>query len=297
MQTSPEIELLHAPSGVVRVASSREMPHPHLAIVGAVHGNERCGAEAITRLQAELSSGALTLSHGTLFLVHGNPDAREAALRHSLRGTDLNRLFDYRFIDELALANWTVEHHRALALRPLLESVDAVLDLHSATAPTPPFAIASRVASAEPFAAALGLDYVTLGWDGPGLLGDQVLLGPLTRRKLPAVAVECGQHDDPASAEVAYRCARAALAYFGLTRDPLPAAPAPQRLLVRAAIKRPSAGFRFALAFRGMEAVRAGVLLGSDEHVQLSASRDCVLIMPNDQVAVGDDMLYVAERL
>ena len=126
--------------------------------------------------------------------MHGNPGASAQQRRHLSAAVDLNRVFDFRFVEELAPALWEPEHHRAAELRPLFERVDAVLDLHSATAPTPPFAIASRIAASEPFALALGLAYVTFGWGGPGLLGDRVLLGLMTRRALPGVAVECGQH-------------------------------------------------------------------------------------------------------
>lgn len=290
------IEPVEAMSGVTRVATSRDLPRPHLAIVGSVHGNEHCGGDALRRLHRELTEGALALDAGTLFLVLGNPEARDAARRHSQQGTDLNRLFDYRFESELPRTLWTPEHHRALVLRPLLESVDALLDLHSTSAPTPPFAIASRVPASEPFAAALDLAYVTLGWDGPGLLGDRVLLAPLTLRGLPAVAVECGQHDEPTAAEVAYRCARMAIAHFGLAAPPWPRSTStPQRLHVRAAIKRPSESFRFVRPLRGMEQVAAGEVLGRGDHAVFAVANDCTVIMPNPDAAVGDDMLYLAE--
>lgn len=272
---------------------------PHLAIIGAIHGNEQCGLSAIRKLAERLNEGALTLRAGSLSLVHGNPAASAQKRRHLSAAIDLNRVFDYRFLDELPPALWEPEHHRAAELRPLLETVDAVLDLHSATAPTPPFAIASRVPASAPFALALGLAYVTFGWDGPGLLGDRVLLGMMTRRMRPGVAVECGQHDDPTAPEVAYGCALRALAHFGLI-DPLTAPPpacAPTKLKVSAAVKRPSTTFRFARPLRGMERLEAGDILGTDEHLTLAVKAPCHVIMPNDRVAVGDDVAYLADLL
>jgi uncharacterized protein len=292
------IEPIAGLSGVTRFSVGRDLPHPQLAIIGAMHGNERCGRLALERLAAELTAGHLALCAGSLLLVHGNPEASRLERRHSERGTDLNRLFNYEFVNDLSAADWTAEHHRALALRPLLESVDALLDLHSTTAPTPPFAIASRVPASELFASALGLDYVTLGWDGPGLLGDRVSLAPLTLRQLPAVAVECGQHDDPAAPELAYRCARAALAYFGLLEEPTPRREQPpERLVIRAAIKRPCESFRFVRPLRGMERLAAGEVLGQGDYLVMSVREPCRVIMPNDRVAVGDDLLYLAETL
>ena len=282
--------------GITRFAVT---PTPHLAIVGAIHGNEHCGLSAILRLTNELRSGVLQLRSGTLTLVHGNPAATAEQRRHLSDAVDLNRVFDYRFVDELAPSLWEPEHRRAAELRPVFEQVDAVLDLHSATAPTPPFAIASRVPTSMPFAMALGLAYVTFGWEGPDLLGDQVLLGLLTRRDLPGVAVECGQHDDPAAVEVAYGCALRALTHFGLidTAVAPPSAALPTCLRVRAAVKRPSASFRFARALRGMQQLHRGDVIGHDDHLVLTVRNHCHVIMPNDQVAVGDDLLYLADRV
>jgi len=283
-------------AGVTFHSFDASHPRPHLAVVGAIHGNEHCGLRAIERLAGELARGDLALRAGSLYLVHGNPTASQQQRRHTATGVDLNRTFDFRFVDELAPDLWEHEHIRALELRPIFDSVDAVLDLHSATAPTPAFAIASRVPASLPFALALGLEYVTSGWDGPGLLGDQVLLGQLTRRERPGVAVECGQHEDEAAVDVAYRCTLHALSYFGLI-EPLPPrmhAPA-RRLTVRAAIKRPSVSFHFERPLRGMQPLLPGDLIGHDDHLALTVRNPCYAIMPNDQVAVGDDMLYIAE--
>jgi predicted deacylase len=290
------VEELTGIVGALRISASHEFPRPHVGVVGAVHGNEPCGLRAIERLRAELVGGELSLRQGTLFLIHGNPRATEEQKRHTEGGADLNRFFDFRFIDEKASETWLYEHHRAFALKPLLESLDAVLDLHSTSAPSPAFAIASPVPESQIMADAVGVGYVTLGWDRPGLLGDKVLISPTTRRGLPAVSVECGQHDDPHSAQVAYLCARRALSFLGLL-DPI-ADVAPRsttRLMLQAAVKRPSPTFRFVRPLRSMERLSAGELIGRDENLTLSANGPCWVIMPNDTVPVGEDMLYIAQ--
>lgn len=292
------VEPMPALTGVTLLSMDATLPRPHVALVGALHGNERCGLLALERLQEELRSGVLPLTAGTVVLVHGNPEATRERRRHTQHGHDLNRMFDYRFVEELAPALWQVEHHRALALRPLIEDLDALLDLHSATSPTPPFAIASRVPASEQLALALDLDYVTLGWDGPGLLEDRVLLGPLTRRERPSVAVECGQHDDPEAVEIAHSCARRALMHFGMLAPELPRRSAPAKVLrIRAAIKRPSASFRFEKPIVGMQPLARGEVIGHGDHLVLSVRNPCFAVMPNDGVAVGEDMLYIAESV
>src|SRR5690606_34569313 len=125
---------------------------------------------------------------------------------------------------------WTAEHYRALELRPLLDDLDIAIDLHSASAPTPPFGIVSSVPESAQLARLLGLPYLTHGWEGPGQLGDRVLLHMLTQRGKPSIAVECGQNEDPRAADRAYQTARHFLVATGLIDDsqasPLPAEPA-----------------------------------------------------------------------
>ena len=282
--------------GVVRLRSEHNPTAPQIAVVGSVHGNEPCGLRAIERLRAELERGEVRLTKGTLYLIHGNPHATKLGQRNTPDGVDLNRQFDYRFETQLPRALWAYEHHRALELRPLLESVDVLLDLHSTTAPTPPFAIVSAVPESHQLAAALGLGYVTEGWDGPGLLADRVLGAPLARLGRPAVSVECGQHAQDAAVGVAYRCVRRALDHLGVLpwKDRAELAE-PIWLRLCAAVKRPSSGFRFARPLASMERLAAGELIGSDADLALTVNRGCYVIMPNDAVEVGEDMIYIAQ--
>src|SRR5262245_20056416 len=118
----PSVEELTGIVGALRISASPDFPRPHVGVVGAVHGTEPCGLRAGGGLRAELVAGELTLRSGTLFLIHGNPRASEEQKRHTEGGVDLNRFFDFRFIDEMASESWLYEHHRAFALKPLLES-------------------------------------------------------------------------------------------------------------------------------------------------------------------------------
>jgi succinylglutamate desuccinylase len=93
-------------AGVLRSASAIDAPRPHVAVFGAVHGNEPCGLRAIERLRAEFARAELQLLAGTLDLIHGNPPATEQHERHTRGGVDLNRLFDYRFEAEVPAAHW-----------------------------------------------------------------------------------------------------------------------------------------------------------------------------------------------
>ena len=283
----PEVE------GLRRLSASADLPRPHLAIFGGLHGNEPCGVQALRRLQEDALAGRMPELRGTLVLVDGNPEALRQGRRFTDGGTDLNRLFDYAFARDLARDRYRSEHHRAAALRPLLDDIDGLLDLHSSTESSPPFAIATEIEPSASIAAQLGLEHVVRGWRGPGMLGHRVLLAPMDARDRPGVAVECGRHDDPRAADVAHGVALRFLAALG----GLPAvepAPPPRWLRIHDAIRKPSNRFRFEQPIRGFDRLSAGQRIGHDGLIRVDVAGECTALLPNDQVEAGDDMLFLA---
>ena len=99
-------------------------PGPRLLVLGAVHGNEVCGARAIAQLIEELDSGALAITRGALSLVPvTNPLAYQLKQRTGDR--NLNRNMAPSAIPQ------DFEDRIANVLCPLLDAHDALLDLHS----------------------------------------------------------------------------------------------------------------------------------------------------------------------
>ena len=290
MHIEPYAEL----EGVTRVCQSANFDGPQIAVVGSLHGNEPCGLHAIEALRARAEAGQLGALKGTLWLVHGNPDASREGKRFSEGGSDLNRLFDYGWEARLRLDQWSKEHHRAVALRPLLERVDALLDLHSSTADTPPFAIVTDLPASCALAAKVGASFVVRGFDAPGLLGDRVMLAPLDARGVPSVVVECGQHQGPDVNAIAERTALHFLTACEAL-PPMQAPPAePTWLRLHDAIKKPSREFRFTRPLAGFECLAAGESVGQDGLLEVRTGGDCYTVMPNDTVGAGEDMLYLA---
>lgn len=281
--------------GVTRVAADPTLPRPHAGVIGAIHGNERCGMVVIERLLAAFASGASRVAAGTLVLVHGSPAATAIGERHTRGGTDLNRLFDYEFVDALAPDQWTYEHHRAVALRSLLDDIDVLLDLHSATTPTPPVAIVNTVPASLALAERLGVSFVVSGWDAPGLLLSRVSIGALGQRGRPGIAVECGQHDDPATIDAAEACTRRFLAAVGAVPGTVPTAgEGPGRVRVVEALDRPSPTFRFARRILGMERLAAGEVIGFDTLSEVRVRQECRAVLPMEDAPVGGNMIYLA---
>lgn len=280
-------------AGVVRISADAALPRPHYGILGSVHGDERCGRLALAALRAEAETGTLGPLTGTLVLVHGNLAATEVGLRYTDGGVDLNRLFRFDFERELAVADYCPEHHRAIALRPVLDELDAAVDLHSAASPTDAFAIAIPSEGSLDLAQKLGMRHVTHRWEGPAAIGDRVALARLGFRGKPAVAIECGQHaTDEADAE-ALHVAKRFLVATGALAGVAPANPA-VLLEVVAALPQPSKAFRFDRPIRGLDALARGQVLGRDGERTVSVDYDCVAVLPNDRVPVGKPMIYLA---
>lgn len=280
--------------GVTRIASDDRFPRPHVGVMGSVHGNERCGLSAIRRLHESARHGVAVPSAGTWVLIHGNPTATRQRRRYTRGGTDLNRLFDFAFEEELARERWTVEHERASALRETLEDLDALIDLHSAGSPTPPFAMVNDVPDSSRIASQLGIRYVVDGWAEPGLLLDRVSIGVSQRRGRVGISVECGQHDAEDTPVAALEIAQAYLRACGVLEGEVSRGET-IALRITEIIARPSEGCRFTRRLKGLERLTAGEVFAKDRVVELSVREPCYVLLPNDGVPVGRDMVFLAQ--
>jgi predicted deacylase len=219
---------------------------PSVIIMGATHGNEICGTEAIRRVMAQLDSGALRIEAGSVtFVPIVNPLAYAKNERNGDRNLNRN-LFpkDDPQDFEDRIANW---------LCPLLAQHDVLLDLHSFNAAHgEPFVMVGPVNNdgpLEPFrhaekeralARRLGVRRFVTGWMaayGGGVQrrsrGNAAELETVLRYGVGttefmrttggyALTLECGQHTDPQAPEVAYRAIMNTLAHLKLIDAPQP---------------------------------------------------------------------------
>ena len=97
---------------------------PRLIVLGAVHGNETCGTQAIQRIIAEFNASNFVLQRGSVtFVPVTNVMAYERGQRCGQR--NLNRML-LPYAEPVAY-----EDHVANWLCPLLAKHDVLLDLHS----------------------------------------------------------------------------------------------------------------------------------------------------------------------
>ena len=296
-------------------------PGPRLIVTGAVHGNETAGTRGIERVLAEIDSGAITIARGLVtFVPVCNPLAYANARRMGDR--NLNRRLQPTATpqdneDRIAnvLCGWLAEH-------------EVLLDLHSFRSPGRPFVMrgpADNRGALEPFAHAdaearlaahVGPNRIVEGWmeayaagvarrkaQGltPGAVHEDPSYGVGTTEFMRSrggygVTLECGQHDDPQGAGVAYHAIRQTLALLGLADLPL-AAPAQPFECLRLAevIDRHAQGDRFARPWTSFDPLAAGELIATRaDGTELRAPQAGVIVFPDVSALPGHEWFYLA---
>ena len=269
---------------------------PHLMLAALTHGNELCGAIALDWL---LRRGVRPLA-GRLTLAFMNVAAYARFDREDPRASrcvdeDFNRVWSPEVLDG---ARDSVELRRARELRPLVASVDALLDFHSMQHATPALMICGMTRKARELALRLGAPAQLVcdaGHAAGRRMRDYCEFGDEASPK-NALLVECGQHWARASATVAIDTMLRFLLHFGVIEPqfaaphlaPLPAA---QRVVeVTQAVTIQSDEFLFATPYVGMELIaRAGTVIGYDGGSPVATPYDnCVLIMPSMRLRKGE---------
>ncbi len=268
----------------------------HLMLTALIHGNEICGAIALDwllRQEVRPLAGRLTLAfvNAAAYARFDRKDPRASRCVDE----DINRVWSTEALDG---ARDSVELRRARELRPLVDSVDALLDIHSMQHATPPLMICGMTRKARDLALRLGTP-AHLVCDAGHAAGRRMRdYGAFADDASPknALLIECGQHWERASAKVAIDAMLRFLLHFGaIEREfaaphlaPLPAA---QRVVeVTQAVTIASDDFRFTARYVGMELIAcAGTVIGHDGARAVATPYDnCVLIMPSMRLRKGE---------
>lgn len=281
-------------------------PGPHVMISAVVHGNELCGAIALDwlfRQGVRPLRGRLTLGFMNVDAYLAFDPANPTASRYVAE--DFNRLWSPAVLDG---PRQSPELARARALRPWIDTVDLLLDLHSMQRPGAPLVLCGLPGKGRRLGARMGAPAILVADAGHAAgtrLRDYGAFADPDSDRV-ALLVECGQHWQPDSATVAIdtairflRATGCVAADFG--RDFLRARPAPppQRFIeVTHAVTVETGPFRFLDDFRGMETIpKAGTPIARDgDRLILTPYDDCVLVMPSDRLARGNSAVRLGRE-
>ena len=274
-----------------------DRPGPHVMVSAVVHGNELCGAivlDELLRSEVRPARGRLTLAFMNVEACERFDPERPILSRYV--DEDFNRLWSR---EVLAGPRDSVELRRAREVRPVLDEVDYLLDLHSMQYSTDPLVLCGTARKGRELARALGLPahlVCDAGHTAGPRMRDYAAFGEDASPRT-ALLVECGQHWKCETAAFARQAAHRFLDHFGV-RPPAPEPPRPgdgapgaaARLIeVTAPITVRSHRFRFAEPYRGLEVIeKAGTVIGYDgDAVVATPYDDCVLVMPSHRAGRG----------
>ncbi|WER46002.1 M14 family metallopeptidase [Cupriavidus sp. WKF15] len=264
---------------------------PHVMVNALTHGNEVCGAITVKGLLdagVRPSRGRLTLAFANVDAYQRFDPARPDASRYV--DQDFNRVWTAAVLDDAGRDS--SELRRARAMRPVIDTVDLLLDLHSMHEKSRPLIVSGPLDKGIALARQLGAPadvIVDEGHPEGRRMRDYADFGdPASARN--ALLIECGQHWEAAAVTVARDSAARFLLNAGVIDaqdvpagwlQPLPAA---QRVVrVTEPVVATSMDFRFAGAYTGLETFAdAGTVVGwRDGEPVVTPYPNCVLVMPS----------------
>lgn len=268
---------------------------PHVAITAVVHGNEVCGAitlDWLMKLGVRPKQGRLSLGFMNVAAYSRFDPAMPTASRFV--DEDFNRLWDAATLDG---PRDSLELRRAREVRPFIDTVDRLLDIHSMQHATGALMLAGPLDKGRKLAEGVGVPELVVMDEGHAAGRRMRDYADFRDAASPrdALLVECGQHWEKSSETLAKETALRFLLYTGavdmeFAGPHLGPTPPKQKIVeITQPVTIETDDFRFAQDFRGMEVIaEAGSLLGHDgDRPVVTPHDDCVLIMPSRRLNKG----------
>jgi len=177
---------------------------PHVMINALTHGNEVCGAivvDALLRAQLRPRRGRLTLAFANVAAYRRFDASQPDAARFV--DQDFNRVWTSAVLDDTSRTSSELE--RARAMRPVIDTVDLLLDLHSMHDDGVPLMLAGPLAKGVELAKKVGtpVDVIADAGHAAGMrMRDYGGFGDPKSAK-NALLIETGQHWRASSVTVA----------------------------------------------------------------------------------------------
>jgi predicted deacylase len=267
---------------------------PHVLINALVHGNEVCGVIALQHL----FNAGIRPKIGKLTLGFSNVAAYQAfdvedPMASRFLDEDMNRVWGAETLDG---DRHSRELERAREIRPLIDTVDLLFDVHSMQHKTAPVIVAGPLDKSVAMSKELGTPDIIVADTGHAAgcrLRDYGGFGDPDSGKT-AVLIECGQHWEAGAGPVAIDSVYRWLVLHDMIEAdeaaphlrPLPSTQRVVEVLNPVTVETDS--FEFGQPFTGLETLAKGELIGTDGDKEIRAPHDgCVLIMPSRRLTPG----------
>jgi succinylglutamate desuccinylase len=262
------------------ITKKGKLPGKTVAIFAGIHGNERAGISIVEDLIMNLE-----VIRGTVHLVFGNPAAIKAQARFI--ESNLNRDFIK------VISPKTYEQKRAVTLMKLLDTCDALLDLHayrSSVKNAAPFAIAEprchKIISKfnVPFSIASISSFQ--GGSTNGYMEQQNKVG---------IVLELGAIEKPEKYKALGKdCVLTFLSHFGnINNVNAKIIIKPKYLKVTGVYRKNTKNFTFTKKYQSFDQVLAKEPIARDGGLIVSAVESGYILFPSDKDAVGLEAFWL----
>jgi predicted deacylase len=277
-----------------------DKPGPHVALLAVAHGNEIGGAIVLERLLRDdvaPSRGKLTFGFVNLAAYERFDPRHPTASRFV--DEDINRVWDEATLDG---SRRSVELDRAREIRPLIDTVDVLLDLHSMLWPSDPLILCGTSPKGRRLAAGIGVPELVVAdhghVTGRRLIDYRRFADPAT--PCAASLVEAGQHWTEGTVETMFASVAGLLRHMEMVQRH-PALPDRKRALQRfaevtTAVTAATGSFAFVQPYRGGDVIpQRNTLIALDGETEIRTPHpDCLLIMPSLRPSRGHTAVRLA---
>jgi predicted deacylase len=300
--TAPEIDRWMAGNTGVRGFTTRDsgVAGPHVALLAITHGNEVAGAIVLDRLlDAGLTPTRGKLTFGFVNLAaYERFDPRQPTVSRFV-DEDINRLWDTAVLDS---ARRSSELDRAREIRPLIDTVDVLFDLHSMLWPSDPLILCGTSPKGKRLALGAGVPALVVADQGHASGRRLIDYFRFADAATPCSAslVEAGQHWQQATVDTMFASVAGLLRHLDLV-GPHPAlpefTPQAQRFSeVTTAVTAATSNFVFMQPYRGGDVIgQRNTLIALDGETEIRTPHDdCLLIMPSLRPSRGHTAVRLA---
>ena len=272
-------------------------PGPHVALIGLTHGNEIAGAivlDQLLRAQIRPARGTLTIGFANLAAFARFDPAHPTASRYVEE--DLNRVWSEAVLNG---PRRSVELDRARQIRPLIDRVDLLLDLHSMLWPSDPLVLCGVTERGRTLARGLLAPDLIVADAGHSSGRRLIDYGPFSNADSAstAILVEAGQHWEHATVSISEAAVAGMLTHVGIAHR-FPQRQQPHALAeVTHTITAGSGQFGFMQAYRGGTVIeRRNALIAMDGSSEIRTPYDrCLLVMPSLRPTRGHTAVRMAK--